>query len=213
MGKCTQGVFGMWTGKTGNVVGRIRQGQNVYSIYQPNVSNPQTVDQQFNRAKFRMASKFFSVCLQAVSVGFKTLDGYKRGSAFSAALGKNFAEMFTGTTISNLALKFDKILVANGAVPMALNPSGQLDGNDLQVVWVDNSGMGKALSTDKPFVVAYNASKQICMVAARGERQGMSATLALPSVWNGDTVEGYLFFSRADESESSDSFYLGSFNL
>ena len=46
MGKANQGVFGAWTKRVGNVVGRVIQGVNVYSIYQPNVSNPRTELQQ-----------------------------------------------------------------------------------------------------------------------------------------------------------------------
>lgn len=215
MGKANQGVFGAFQGKVGNVVGRIRQGQQVYCIYQPQVANPQTAAQQSNRLKLRLLSQLGSAILSAIMVGFKFLDGYAKGSAFSSFIGYNAknTEPFSGS-YPNMEIDFQKVAVSEGSLAVPFNMQGSLDSNTLSLTWADNSGIDNALATDKVCAVVYNKTKNSSVfnsnVATRSTRTG---SVTVPTGWNGDSVEAYAFMSRAEETLMSKTIYLGSFTV
>lgn len=215
MGKANQGVFGAWVNKVGNVVGRIRQGQNVYSIYQPNVANPKTPNQVKFRAVFSLLTKRGSSLLNAIKVGFKSLDGYKFGSAFSSFVGYNYkkAVAWSYSTLEGAKILYDKLMLSVGPVPLPLNPTGTLDGMDISVTWTDNSGQGSADAADKACMCLFCEALDACVfeqdLANRSDR---SSILTAPASWSGRSLEAYIFFTNKD-GLTSDSSYLGTFNL
>lgn len=215
MGKEYQGVFGNWSGKVGNVVGRIREGRTVLAIYQPIVTNPQTDAQQSARMKFRLLSKFFSSILSATQVGFRKLDGYKMGSAYSSAVGYNLKKspsVFSGT-YPNISLLYNVVQIAEGTVELPFNPSGSIDSGSAQVSWSDNSGLGNAKADDKMCFCMYNPAKNQAIYVEQGIRSDRNASFAVPTAWTGDAAETYMFCVRPETLEASNSFYLGSFTI
>lgn len=212
MGKAKQGIFGGWVNKVGNVVARVRQGQVVLSIYQPNVMNPRTQSQQSVRMKFTLLSRFMSACLDFIRIGFQNLDGYKYGSAYSAAVGYNYKKNPFGGTYPNFELAYNNLLVAEGSLLLPYNPSASLDSNVLSLSWSDNSGEGNAKATDEMCVLVYNSTKGISIADFEaGKRPDRSGTLNIPTAWNGDSVEVWLM--ATSETLNSNSFYLGSFTV
>lgn len=215
MGKAFQGVYGAFVNKVGNVVGRVRQGVQVYSIYQPSVANPRTTSQVSNRTKFSLVAGLMSKILPAVKVGFKFLDGYKYGSAFSSALGYNLTKsqcVISGS--QGLEIDFAKVVVAEGQLASPFNLQASVDGVNISFTWADNSGIGNALATDKLYCCVYNKVKNESVfntaIAARSER---TATIACPTAWSSNSVEVYTFFTREDGSLVSTSNYAGTFSL
>lgn len=213
MGKEYQGVFGNWSGKVGNVVGRIREGRTVLAIYQPIVTNPQTVPQQTARMKFKMLSEFFSIILSAVQVGFKNLDGYKMGSAYSSAVGYNLKRNVVTGTYPNLSIAYNNTIISEGTVELPFNPSASIDSGLLQVSWSDNSGLGNARATDKMCFCLYNPAKKQAIYSEEGIRSDRNAQIAVPTAWTGDAAETYIFCVNPDTRETSLSFYLGSLTI
>lgn len=212
MGKAKQGIFGGWVNKVGNVVARVRQGQVVLSIYQPNVANPRTQSQQSVRMKFTLLSRFMSACLDFVRIGFQNLDGYKYGSAYSAAVGYNYKNNPFDGGFPNWELAYSELVVAEGTLLLPYNMSGSLDSNVLSLSWTDNSGEGNAKATDEICVMVYNSTKGLCITDLEaGKRPDRSATINIPTAWNGDSVEVYAMC--VSESINSNSFYIGNFTV
>lgn len=213
MGKSAQGVFGDWNGKVGHVVGKVLQGRNIYSIYQPNVANPKTPAQMAWRSRFSLLSSVLSKMTGALKVGYMNLDGYSFGSGYSSAVGFNLKHDAIQESGGSISVNWSKLMVAYGSVDLPYSPQGNCESNTLSVSWADNTGRGNALATDQAALVVYNKSKNTCVyttsVATRSER---AATLSLPSEWGGDDVEAYLFMTRPNV-DSSKSYYLGSFTL
>lgn len=213
MGKANQGVFGNFSGKVGNVVGRVRDGRNVYAIYQPVVNNPQTISQMRNRQQLQLIAQFCSRCLGFIQKGFGDLDGYKYGSAYSSCVGKNLKEAGAiSGTYPNQAVAFDKVLLAYGSLDNPYTPTATAENGELSVGWTDNSGLGNAEESDEVMLLAYNSSKHQSVynlnAAHRSER---SATLTLPATWSGDSVEGYMAMYKDGKRMASKSIHLGSF--
>lgn len=214
MGKANQGIFGGWTKKVGNVVGRIVQGQNVYSIYQPNVSNPRTQEQQQNRAKFTVLSRFMSAMLPALRLGFRNLDGYERGSAYSAAIGYNSKLNVVSGTYPNYEILTNNVIISEGTVALPYDPSGSVADSELTVTWADNSGEGDAEASDIAVAVLYNTNRDLCVVGGlTNKRSDRSTKVTVPAAWTGDTAVAYLFMMRERNRTNSKSVYIGSYTL
>lgn len=200
MGKQYGGMFANWYGKVGNVVGRIRQGRTIVSIYQPNVSNPRTDAQIAQRARFTALAKPLAAMSGFLKVGFHNLDGYKTGNYYSAAIGYNMRipNIFTEQG-DNVEVDLTKLAVSNGNIDLPYSPSATADGTILSITWADNSGMGDALATDNVMVLAYNDMKNMCVYnTALAERAERNATLSLPSAWTGDNVNVWIAMRRGD---------------
>lgn len=215
MGVCDQGVFGSWRNKVGNVVGRVRQGRNIYAIYQPQVANPRTPAQLRYRRIFTAFTKLARNLLPTLRIGFASLDGYRYGSAFSSFIGFNIKnrQAFTyNDQTGAVSIRYDWLSVSVGNVPLPLSPVGTLDGSDISASWSDNSGVGTAAADDIAYICVYNPAKFASMVEGKDNRATRSAVLQTPAAWSGDTVEAWLFM-RSTKGECSESFYLGSFNL
>lgn len=204
MGKQFGGVFANWNGKVGNVVGRVRQGRTVLSIYQPNVYNPNTNNQQSARSKFSVLVKFLSKMSAVISVGFHDLDGYKTGNSFSAAVGYNYKNGAVTGSYPNLSIDNQKVVLSQGVVELPYTPQVTADGTTLSITWADNSGIGNANADDVVMLACYNPDKDTALanvsLAARSERNG---SFALPVAWTGDIVWVYLAMSRPGTSECS----------
>lgn len=200
MGKQYGGMFANWYGKVGNVVGRIRQGRTIVSIYQPNVSNPRTDAQIAQRARFTALAKPLAAMSGFLKVGFHNLDGYKTGNYYSAAIGYNMriSNIFVGEG-ENVEVDMSKLAVSNGNIDLPYSPSATADGTTLSITWADNSGMGDALATDTLMVLAYNESKNMCVYnTTLAERAERNASMPLPSAWTGDNVDVWIAMSRGD---------------
>lgn len=215
MGIANQGVFGSWRKRVGNVVGRILQGQNVYSIYQPNVANPRTQAQQENRTKFTLIAKFMAVMTGFLRTSFAKLDGYAHGSAYSAAVGYNAKiDGIVSGVYPNYEIDPTKVILSEGSVDLPFNPSATAEGTTLTCTWADNSGRGNALADDSVMVVVYSKDENVAVydvkLASRSERNGV---LTLPSAWTGQSVDAWIAMRRDTTGECSISSYLGSFTL
>lgn len=211
MGKASQGVFGGWTNKVGNVVGRFRGGVNIYSIYQPNVSNPKTTAQKQGRRIFTMCTQFLSKVGQIASIGFKNQKSgnYWMGEGIKA----NYGDAVTGSWPSYV-LNFAKLLVSKGNLDNPYAPSCSAQGTDLTFSWTDNSGIGNALDTDLIGIAVYNKDKNEAVCdSASAPRSARTGSFSTPSAWTGDKVEVYLMAHRADDSMVSTSLFLGEFTL
>lgn len=215
MGKAFQGVYGSFVNKVGNIVGRVKQGVQIYSIYQPSVANPRTPEQVANRSKFGTLTAFVSKILPGVKVGFQKLDGYRYGTAFSSCVGYNLkAGVVAPDGQGGYEIDYSKMAVSEGQLDNAFNLQGSVDSNTLSLTWADNSGMGNALATDVLNVVVFNTNKKAAIFnegsAARSER---TASVTIPTAWNSDNVEVWAFFNRKDNSLQAKSVYIGSFTI
>lgn len=211
MGKIKQGVLGGFSGKVGPVTGTSWKGKAVIKARALSYNNPNTEEQQKIRRRFALIGKFIAVNNNYISIGFADMSvGI---TAQNAAMSVNF-ENGVGGTWPNYELAYNNIIVSTGKVDLPYNPSASVDSNTLSLSWSDNSGEGNAKSTDEVMVLVYNSTKGQSVysinVATRSER---TASVSIPTAWNGDSAEVYLSMHRPDGGETSKSFYLGNFTI
>lgn len=214
MGKQFGGVFANWNGKVGNVVGRVRQGRTVLSIYQPNVANPQTTAQTKQRTKFSLMTGFMRVISSFIKTTFHDLDGYKTGNPFSSAIGYAMRQNPFDETGSEIELEYTKIPVSQGSCVLPYSPSASAEGNSITISWSDNSGLGGANADDEVLVLVYNATKkQAVWQMGQADRAERTTTLPCPTAWSMDTVQVYFAMRNPKSGECSASVHLGSLPL
>ena len=213
MGIANQGVFGGWRKRVGNVVGRIRQGQNVYSIYQPVVANPKTQAQMSHRTGFSLLSRVFSTMLSFIKVSFAKLDGYERGSAFSAAVGYNLKRNAISGVYPSQEVDFENLVVSEGSIDLPYNPNADLDSGTLTATYADNTGRGNAEATDEVMLLLYSEPRnEVAFSTNAALRSARTASIDVPSAWTASgKIHAYLAMRRPSTGVCSVSYYLGNY--
>ena len=209
MGISRQGIHGNYRKKVGNVVARVVRGRVILSIYQPDVSNPNTAKQQTQRSRFVNVIRAFNAF--AGWAKSHARNWYPVGTGWSTFVKKNYTR-YNNTTG---AIMLDQLTISEGTLMLPLNPSAVVEQGIINVSWNDNSGQGNATPNDMASVLAYNSAKDVVVYSDDlGKRSERAAELSVPSTWNGDNVEVYLVMkSDTDSSLWSDSQYLGSLSV
>lgn len=212
MGKNFQGINGNFSGKIGPTVGRVKNGRTITAIYQPVVANPRTTKQTNNRDWFALVVSKMRSFIGWAQVMCK--NEYQYGTPWSNLLKLVFGSEAKGGTASNPELLYNKIRISKGGVVLPYSPSGVVDSQKFNVSWTDNTGEGGALGTDVACIIAYNSAKNMAVFTVDGgSRESRQSTLQLPTAWSGDSVDTWMAFRREDNSEQSDSVYLGNFSI
>lgn len=213
MGVIEQGLLGQFVNKVGSVVGRVRLGVNVMSIYQPNVSNPRTEAQQTQRLRFSLLAEMSSICGSFIAFVNRSLKG--RGqTAQNVFMRSNFKAGAVTGTYPNLRIEFGNMVFGGGSLMGLYSPNAALVEDSLVIGWTDNSGEGNASTTDKINVILINSSKKASFVGLEaGERGQTTISLTPPAAWSGDAVEVYVVVTNLANTAVSESYYLGSINL
>lgn len=213
MGKSFQGPWGNFTGKIGNIVGRIRRGEQTLSIYQRTVNQPNTTPQLVQRQRFSLIVAFITTLgswLDAFGKAIAQMGQTGYNAIMSLAMSN---EPFTGSYPSQ-TIDLTKIKLSSGQLDLPYNMVANVDGNDIIVNWSDNSGIGNAKSDDGFCMVVYNAVKGTSIVELdSAKREDSAGQIAVPTSWNSDTLHGWLAFRSIDGRIVSDSYYLGSFTV
>ena len=212
MGKNYQGINGNFSGKIGPTVGRVKNGRTITAIYQPVVANPRTTKQTSNRTWFTKVVKTMRAFIGWSQVMCRS--EYQYGTPWSNLLKLVFNSNAKGGTATDPELLYNKILISKGGVAMPYSPSGAIDSQSLNASWTDNTGEGGALASDVCCLMVYNSAKNAAVFTVNGgSRESRQGTLTLPTAWSGDSVDTWMAFRREDNTEQSDSVYLGNFSI
>lgn len=216
MGKISQGILGSVSNKVGNVVGRVRYGENILAIYQPKVANPRTLEQNVQRSKFSIAMKACKIMSVVNRQWFKPL---KRGQTyFNAAMSDVMNNAITGA-YPNQLIGLNHLPVSNGSVAMVYNPQMAFEEGALQFMWTDNSGIGDAEMNDNIRVCAVMADGLDANTGIPteiiqnllGPRNSRTGSLAIPAEWADKYVHVYMWATRG--AETGENKYLGCVQL
>jgi len=201
MATIKQGILGAFSGKVAGVVGSSWKGIAVMKSLPPSVSNPKTAAQIEQRGRMSACTAFSQAVLADV---IKPLNDRfsSRMSGFNSFTSRNIANFEGGTlskpsdlTISPAGNKAQLIdAIAAEAKTTKKNATVELS-------WSTDAGVGKALDTDKPYVVVYNrTSKKAFGYAPAYTRESDGCFINLPDdeFSPNDVIDVYLAFLRAD---------------
>ncbi|MGQ7870911.1 DUF6266 family protein, partial [Sunxiuqinia sp. sy24] len=193
MAVINQGILGGFSGKVGTVIGGSWKGIDYMRSKPVSVANPRTPAQVDQRTKFVTVLNFLQPLTSFLRTGFK--DYAVKMSAFNAAMSYTIQNAVSGT-YPEYGIAYADALVSRGSLTGALNPSiqatipGQIDFS-----WVDNSGTGTALATDKAMLVIYNSAKnQAVTINGGNTRTSGSQVVTVPATFSGDELSCYIAF-------------------
>ena len=209
MGTINQGVTGGFSGKVGTVVGGNWNGIDYMRSTAASYSDAKSSPQLNQRAKFYAIIQFLKPLKGFLRIGFK-----KRAvnmTAFNAATSYNMANALKGT-LPTYEIDYSKVLVSQGKLPGALNPTAVSSSvAEIRFTWDNNSGKINAMANDNAVLVVYNPIKQDALWVVAGQTRIIgSQTFTLPASFSGDEVQCYLSFQNASQSLISDSQFVGS---
>lgn len=210
MGKIGRGILGGVSGKVANIVGARWKGIDYIRAKPQSVANPRTVLQVNQRTKFSLVLRFLQPNLNFIKIGYKNYAVKK--SQFNSAMSYLLNNAIVGTDPTNFAIDFSFALLSRGNLSGALNPVFDLTTpGQVQLSWDDNSNEGSALPTDKVMVVAYNPLKGESVFITDGAvRTDLSQTVIIPNSYAGDDLQMFISFKNAEETQLSNSIYIGS---
>lgn len=207
MAVISQGILGPISGKVGTVIGGSWKGIDYIRGLATSISNPNTLAQQEQRAKFSLMVAFLRPLLSFLHLGFRS--SAIRMTAFNAAMSYNVKNAIKGL-FPAFTIDFPKILVSKGLLPGVLNPNASSTvASQITFTWEDNTEEEGAQGSDTACFVVYSPDlkKAVCVVGAATRATG-TQMIQLPDSFSGLEVQTYMSFALADESEVSDSSFV-----
>ncbi|UNY99870.1 DUF6266 family protein [Zhouia spongiae] len=209
MAVITKGILGGISGKVGTVVGASWKGIDYIRSKPSSVANPRTEGQVNQRNKFSVTLEYLQPNLGFIKLGYK---GYAvQKTAFNAAMSYVLNNAITGAA-PDFEIDYNLALLSRGSLSGALNPDTDLSTpGQVTFTWDDNSDEGNANVTDKAMLLVYNPSKKASVAILGGQDRTVgSEVVPIPATYAGDTVELFMAFITADNTQVSNSVYLGS---
>ena len=198
------GIIGSLTGKIGNAVYRVRRGEQIASVYQPNVNNPKSKRQQFSRAKMKLAVNVLKPFLMPLELGWSlNHPSYE----FQAGVGKAIPlnnGVITGGSPDALEVVpaelakclSDPIMAAPMVSGLSFSEASEVDfsvglipqyfdGTD-----VDHSQVGVV-------GIVYNADvNEVVVEQVIGSSSSCDVAVEVPARWSGNEVHVYAFVKQ-----------------
>ena len=206
MGTFEKGILGPFSGKVGTVIGGTWKGIDYMRSKSSRRNFVPSQKQLVQQAKFALMMRFLQPMSALLEVTFN--DYAVKQTGVNSAFSYNFKHAIVGTYPS-FSIDYAEVLISKGTLPNVLGPavtSGA--GSVVTFSWTDNSGVGKAQSTDEAVLVAYCPAMQQAIFGGGEMRSDLTGDLNLVS-FSGEVVETYIGFMSADQRNIAISFYLG----
>lgn len=201
MATIKQGILGAFSGKVAGVVGSSWKGIPVMKSLPPSVANPRTAKQIEQRSRMSACTAFSQSVLASI---IKPLNDRfaSRMSGFNAFTSRNIANFEGGVLSKPEDVKISpmgnkaQLVDAIAAEAKATKKSAQVTISTTSI-----AGTGKALATDKPYIVVYNRSTKKTMGFVPSKTRAVSTIpVDLPDgeFSPDDVIDVYLAFLRVD---------------
>lgn len=212
MAKLNLGVLGGFSGTVGTVVGVIKQNGDDVIRAKTKIRRVSNTEAQVNqRLKFGLVTRFIKPLNSIISIGFRGVAG-KQMNPNNYACKVALKQAITGTTASDFALDYSKVLMSDGGLNRPSAASAELASGVVNFHWGDNSQTSTGDSTDKVVLLVYNVdNKEISYSVGATTRADGEGSLPLPYHEVGDQLLTFMFFqSASDPLQVSQSQFLGS---
>lgn len=211
MGTYKKGILGGFSGKVGTVVGSTWKGITVMkSLPGPRKGNP-TLLQLEQQARFSLMIKFLQPLTSLFNQTFG--NGVVSMSGFNKALSYNILNGITGVYPA-FTVNYPMLLISRGDLPNATAPAvASTAAGKLVFSWTDNSGIGKARTTDKAIVAAYSEELQHWIFNLDTAARNAGTYTLDVQAFSGKPVQTFLGFISADGKFVSNSLFTGVVNI
>ncbi len=194
-------------GSYGGVVEQKWKDKNILRTKPTSVENPNTVAQQFQRAKFSAMQALSRILSVVFSIGLKSMTSSM--TAYNAFMKVNLKTALTGSTPQDVAIDYPNLVLAKGpsfplqTVTVTDNPSL----HKLEVDWVQPAG--PAVPAGSPVYIAAVHPDHGLLAFVEDVIDAAQPTLIDYSSFPSGKVDLhlYIFYTNGGTNQSSDSFY------
>nr|WP_294908721.1 DUF6266 family protein [uncultured Lacibacter sp.] len=202
-----KGILGPISGTVGTVIGGSWKGISYVRSQSTSRRTSFTQPQLEQQAKFSTAMKFLQPMTGLLSTSFR--EYAVEMSGFNNAMRYNLKNAIAGTYPA-YSIDYALALVSRGDLPNAGNPTAASTvAGTVAFQWTDNSGVGKAQSTDASILVVYCPARNQCLYTTAGAARSTGAGLLAVSSFSGEQVQTFIGFISADGKNIAGSIYTG----
>ena len=212
MGTYNKGILGPFSGKVGTVVGASWRGKDVLRSLPRQGSRTPSEVQMLQRLKFLTVNQFLTPINPVLGKFYGSNNGDK--TRINQAMSYHLKEAVTFID-PIFVMDYMKVQISKGDLLGVQTPTVvAVGGNEVKYSWDDNSGQGQASATDVLLVVIYAPSTNLYFYTfAAAQRSANSATIILPTFFNGVEVQSWIAFTSSDEKLYSTSVYMGAITV
>lgn len=211
MGIINKGILGPVSGTVGTVIGGSWKGISYLRSQPTSRRTSFTQPQLEQQAKFSTVMKFLQTMTPLLSVSFRDYAVHMTG--FNNAMRYTLNNAVTGTYPA-YTIDYSMALVSRGDLPNAQNPqASSTAAGVIKFDWSDNSGVGKAMPTDKSILVAYCPARKQCIFTTAGQDRNMETDTLTADAFTGLQVETYLGFISEDGKNIASSVFTGTITV
>ena len=203
-----KGILGGFSGKVGNVVGSRWRGKNVMRSLPQRGNYTPTEKQEEQRLKFKTVIGFLNPLVGILSRYFGSPQGDKSRANLATSYHLKNAVL---DTAEGMVMEYAKVLISKGDLRgIASGTVAAAAGRILNFGWEDNSGQGKATTTDTLLVVVYAPDLNLYFTdTSVATRDKASASVTLPEFMASFDVEVWASFTKPETDFAAMSTYMG----
>lgn len=212
MGTINKGIIGGFSGKVGTVVGANWRGKDIIRS-RPKASKRRPTDNQLlQQMKFKLVANFLQPLREIQSLYFGQKSGYK--SRLNLAMSYTINEA-VDVVMDIPKLIFARVLVTKGDLVGFQGLQVVVGtGTSLDLSWTDNSAQGNASATDMLNIVCYCEELQYFEIYQEiASRESTTAVVPLSAIYQGKSLQVWLYLSNEKRTLASTSPYMGDFML
>ena len=212
MAKLKPGIFGQPTGRIGNVVFYILNGQLVSRMIGEQKNTP-SLKQKGNRKTMKVVMDALKPLQRFIKLGFEHKAKGTVCNPFNLATSYNKQNAVQGQ-FPNISINYTKLKLSSGTLPLAKDLKITKTAGGLIVKWDATHQWAGDQYDDAVMVALYHPlHKKSSLFLNAGKREQGECFLELTdeNVLN-EPIEAYLCFKSADGESISDSTYLGNLN-
>lgn len=212
MAKLKPGPFGLPTGRIGNTVFYILNGQGVCRNIGEQ-TKPATKKQKGNRSTMSLTMALLKPLQKFIKHGFEHQAKGTVWNPFNLATSYNKHHAIQGE-YPNLSINYEAVKLSSGTLPLAKGLQIVKTDDGLKVSWDGTHQWAGDQYDDLVMIALYHPKdKDASLFFNAGKReQGEFFVKPDQEKWLDEPIEAYLCFKSADGTSISDSVYLGNIN-
>lgn len=189
MSKTSKNVLGDQRGKIGKVVGRVLEGEQVYSSRPGPRGSAGTQKQKSHRARFSAIARMGGPLKGAIKIGMRQTASTKHlQSPFNIFVNRNIEHVNYNAETGVATPVYADIVLSEGIIPYATYGTASFaEALQVTVTFTGNTEWPGAFEDDKVYVVAYSPDLVQSDMAFVTRSTG-TVTLNLPPNWTGKTI-------------------------
>ena len=208
MGKLPNGPLGAFTGRLGNIVSYILNGQVIVRTIGIN-NKPPTPKQKTNRMKMKVVNELVQNTYLAMHAGFTAASAGTVYNYANLAIKHNNPNALKGV-YPNIEVDYPKVLFSHGNLLQPIDPKVEVVAEGLKFSWDPSTQLNDESALDQVSMIAYCPEKKEMFFIKSGQRRHQgSDILPVDKKYLDLTLEVYMSFVADDRLDVSTTTYLG----